>query len=336
MHPATEAWRRTTVRHRQLASEPRPAGSNGWHERRSTAQWPGPRQPRELRPRRRRLRGRRTPGRAGGRGLSGRAGRAEVFDAPNMLGMRTEALLTLGDHAGAAQTLDRAEAFAAGCPAAIPSTPCACASGACAASPCSTAVTGRCARDPGAHARAVRAPVAGDGAEAAALHNMLGIVGKFTGTFDGRRGPLRPRAAIYERLVAARTVIATLRHNLGGLAHSRGDLDTAERETRRALEMRTESMAPPIPTGPAIAASLEGFCRARPPRRGRARAAPHRARTSRPPSGPTISRSRSPAPRSPRPCTAGRLDEADAAYREGLRRASARRAPGIRCSPRRC
>ena len=170
------------------------------------------------------------------------------FDAPNMLRMRTEALLTLGDHAGAARTLDRADPFAAELPAGEPFDNLRVQLG---------RLRGVALLDggdrPGARAVLTRtlelceATVGADGAEAASLHNMLGIVGKFMGTFDSAAEHYARALAIYERLEAAPAVIATLRHNLGGLAHSRGDLETAERETRRALDMRTASHGPSHP-----------------------------------------------------------------------------------------
>jgi tetratricopeptide (TPR) repeat protein len=170
------------------------------------------------------------------------------FDAPNMLGMRTEALLTLGDHAGAAQTLDRADAFVDKLPAGEPFDNLRVQLG---------RLRGVALLDggdrPGARATLTRtlelceATVGSDGAEAASLHNMLGIVGKFTGTFDSAAEHYARALEIYTRLEAAPAVIATLRHNLGGLAHSRGDLETAERETRCALEMRTASHGPSHP-----------------------------------------------------------------------------------------
>ena len=170
------------------------------------------------------------------------------FDAPNMLGMRTEALLTLGDHAGAAQTLDRADAFAVKLPGGEPFDNLRVQLG---------RLRGVALLDggdrPGARAMLERtlelceATVGGDGAEAAGLHNMLGIVGKFMGTFDDAAEHYARALEIYERLEAAPAVIATLHHNLGGLAHSRGDLETAERETRRALEMRTAAQGPAHP-----------------------------------------------------------------------------------------
>jgi tetratricopeptide (TPR) repeat protein len=182
------------------------------------------------------------------------------FDAPNMLRVRTEALLTLGDHAGAARTLDRADAFAAKLPAGEPFDNLRVQLG---------RLRGAALLDggdrPGARAVLTRtlelcgATVGADGADAAALHNMLGIVGKFTGTFDAAAEHYARALEIYERLQAAPAIIATLHHNLGGLAHSRGDLETAERETRRALEMRTASHGPAHPDTAADRGQLGGI-----------------------------------------------------------------------------
>ena len=182
------------------------------------------------------------------------------FDAPNMLGMRTEALLTLGDHAGAAQTLDRADAFAAKLPGGEPFDNLRVQLG---------RLRGVALLDggdrPGARAMLDRTlelceeTVGADGAEAAGLHNMLGIVGKFMGTFDAAAEHYARALAIYERLEAAPAIIATLLHNLGGLAHSRGDLETAERETRRALEMRTEAQGPAHPDAAGDRGQLGGI-----------------------------------------------------------------------------
>ena len=261
------------------------------------------------------------------------------FDAPNMLGMRTEALLTLGDHAGAAQTLDRAEAFAAKLPAGEPFDSLRVRLG---------RLRGVALLDggdrPGARAMLLRtlelceATVGADGADAAALHNMLGIVGKFTGTFDSAAEHYARALEIYERLEAAPAVIATLHHNLGGLAHSRGDLETAERETRRALEMRTRvAWSRPPGHGRRSRPARRDPVRARPPRGGRARAAAHGGRTSPPPSVRTISRSRSPTPRSARPCTGPAASTRPTRPTARVSpRASARRVPSIRCWPPRC
>lgn len=170
------------------------------------------------------------------------------FDAPNMLRLRAEALLTLGDHAAAAQTLDRADAYAAALPAGEPFDRLRVHLG---------RLRGLALLDAGDRpaARTVltdtlalcEATLGPDDADAAGLHNMLGIVGKFMGTFDAAATHYARAIEIYERSGAAPGVIAALHHNLGGLAHSRGDLPTAERETRRALELHTDSHGPAHP-----------------------------------------------------------------------------------------
>ena len=164
------------------------------------------------------------------------------FDAPNMLRLRADALLTLGDHAAAAQTLDRADAFAAKLPTGDPFDRLRVQLG---------RLRGVARLDGGDRpgARAVlettldlcEQSLGPDDPDAAGVHNMLGIVGKFTGTFDDAAAHYARALEIYETVGAGPGVIATLHHNLGGLAHSRGDLVTAERETRRALELHTES-----------------------------------------------------------------------------------------------
>jgi len=66
--------------------------------------------------------------------------------------------------------------------------------------------------------------------EAGALHNMLGGVGKFSATFDSAAAHYARAIEIYRAAGAADGVLAGLHHNLGGLAHSRGDLASAARE----------------------------------------------------------------------------------------------------------
>ncbi len=170
------------------------------------------------------------------------------FDAPNMLRLRADALLTLGEHAAAAHTLDRADAFAAALPAGQPFDRLRVRLG---------RLRGLALLDAGDRpaARAVLDTTLGlcertlgaDDAEAGGLHNMLGMVGKFMGTFDDAAEHYARALAIYTRAGGPPGVIATLHHNLGGLAHSRGDLETAERETRRALELHTDSHGPAHP-----------------------------------------------------------------------------------------
>lgn len=242
------------------------------------------------------------------------------FDAPNMLRLRADALLTLGDHQAAARTLDRADAFAAKLPAGDPFDRLRVQLG---------RLRGVALLDAGDRpgARAVlqttlsvcKDTLGADDGDAAALHNMLGIVGKFMGTFDDAAAHYARALEIYEHAGAHRGVIATLRHNLGGLAHSRGDLVTAERETRRALELHTESHGPAHPDTAGdrgqLAAILSELGRHEEAERELRRTAEDFAAAYGPDHvevaiahtalGAALHR-------------VGRLDEADAAYREGL------------------
>jgi len=164
------------------------------------------------------------------------------FDAPNMLRVRADVLLTLGDHAAAAQTLDRADAFAAALPAGEPFDRLRVQLGRLRGVALLDAGDRPGARTALTHALELcESTLGADDPDAAALHNMLGIVGKFMGTFDAAAEHYARAIALYEGAGATGGVMAALRHNLGGLAHSRGDLPTAERETRRALELHTAS-----------------------------------------------------------------------------------------------
>jgi tetratricopeptide (TPR) repeat protein len=242
------------------------------------------------------------------------------FDAPNMLRMRAEALLALGDHAEAARTLDRADAFAAALPSGDPfdrldvhlgrlrGLALLDAGDRPAARDVLTRTLARCEQTLGA-----------DDPDAAALHNMLGIVGKFMGTFDDAAAHYARALEIYRQSGGAQTVIATLHHNLGGLAHSRGDLMTAERETRRALELHSEHPGPAHPDTASdrgqLAAILSELGRHDEAERELRRTAEDFAAAL----GPdhvevAIARTALGAALH----RAGRLDEADAAYREGL------------------
>ncbi len=167
------------------------------------------------------------------------------FDAPNLLRVGAEALLALGDHAAAARTLDRADALAGRLPQGEPFDRLRVHLG---------RLRGVALLDGGDRpaARAVlqrtlercEATLGSEDADAAALHNMLGVVGKFVGTFDTAAEHYARAIEIFERTGASPVVLGALHHNLGGLAHSRGDLVTAERETRRALGLRTDFLGP--------------------------------------------------------------------------------------------
>jgi tetratricopeptide (TPR) repeat protein len=160
-----------------------------------------------------------------------------------MLRVRAEALLTLGEHAAAARTLDRAHALAAALPAGDPFDLLLVELGRLRGLALLDAGDRAGARD--ALTRALErceATLGADDVAAGALHNLLGIVGKFLGTFDDAAEHYARSLEIHERAGGAPAVIATLHHNLGGLAHSRGDLETAERETRRALDLHVEAL----------------------------------------------------------------------------------------------
>jgi hypothetical protein len=170
------------------------------------------------------------------------------FDAPNMLRLRADALLTLGEHAAAAQTLDRADAFATALPAGEPFDRLRVHLGRLRGLALLDAGDRRAARAVLTDAlRLCEETLGPDDADAAGLHNMLGIVGKFMGTFDEAAEHYARAIEIHESAGAPPGVLATLHHNLGGLAHSRGDLATAERETRRALDLHVESHGPAHP-----------------------------------------------------------------------------------------
>jgi tetratricopeptide (TPR) repeat protein len=242
------------------------------------------------------------------------------FDAPNMLRVRAEALLALGDHAEAARTLDRADAFAAALPAGDPFDRLLVHLG---------RLRGLALLDagdrPGSRAALTRAlercerTLGGEDPDAGALHNMLGIVGKFMGTFDDAAEHYARALEIYERSSGEPAVIATLHHNLGGLAHSRGDLQSAECETRRALELHAACKGAEHPDAASdrgqLAAILSELGRHDEAERELRRTADDFAAAL----GPdhlevAIARTALGAALH----RAGRLDEADAAYREGL------------------
>ncbi len=86
-----------------------------------------------------------------------------------------------------------------------------------------------------------------DSRELAVLLNECGILGKYLGRFAEAERHYRRALAIYARHgeVASASVAAIL-HNLGGLAHERGDHQTAYGYARRGLEVR-EALAEPDP-----------------------------------------------------------------------------------------
>lgn len=242
------------------------------------------------------------------------------FDAPNMLRVRAQALLATGDHIAAAAALDRADELAAALPGGEPFDRL-------------RAQLGRLRGEtllaagdrPGARAALEQAlgeseaTLDPDDVDAAAIHNMLGIVGKFSGTFDSAAEHYARAIAIYRAAGAPGATLAALHHNLGGLAHSRGDLKTAARETRRALELHAAAVGDAHPDTAAdrgqLAAILSELGRHEEAERELRRTARDMAAAHGPDHvevgiahtalGAALHR-------------AGRLAEADVAYREGL------------------
>jgi len=170
------------------------------------------------------------------------------FDAPNMLRLGACALLRAGDHAGSLATLDRAQQLAQALPPGDPFD----RLGVQLERLRGEALLAAGDR-PGARAALLRslerceATLGAEDIDAAVAHNMLGILGKFTGRFDDAVLHYTRAGEIFRAHGAADDVLGVLHHNLGGLAHSRGDLQTAERETRRALELHMAAHGPSHP-----------------------------------------------------------------------------------------
>ncbi|MGI8683374.1 MAG: tetratricopeptide repeat protein, partial [Mycobacteriales bacterium] len=182
------------------------------------------------------------------------------FDAPNMLRTKAQAHLDLGDHGAATVTLDRAQALAEPLPPGEPFD----------------RLRVHLARMRGeallasgdrSGARAAleaalslcEATIGGEDVDTAVVHNGLGIVGKFSGAFDEAARHYARAGEIFGRMGASDRVLGALHHNLGGLAHSRGDLITAERETRRALQLHTATDGPAHPDTAADRGQLGGI-----------------------------------------------------------------------------
>lgn len=72
----------------------------------------------------------------------------------------------------------------------------------------------------------------------AAAHNELGVLGKFSGRYAEADRHYRDALPILRRLYGARSAqVATLWHNLGGLAHARGAFHEGERASRKSVEL---------------------------------------------------------------------------------------------------
>src|SRR5690349_18264988 len=94
---------------------------------------------------------------------------------------------------------------------------------------------------------AVQRVLGPDSRELAVLLNERGILGKHLGRFAEAERHYRRALAIYARRgEVASAGVAAILHNLGGLAHERGDHQTAYGYARRGLEVR-EALAEPDP-----------------------------------------------------------------------------------------
>jgi tetratricopeptide (TPR) repeat protein len=79
--------------------------------------------------------------------------------------------------------------------------------------------------------------------EVAELHNDLGMTFKYVGRFNEAEAAYDRARVILEGLPDVDPEdLAALFHNLGGLAHARGDFETAEPLARHAVEIRSRSL----------------------------------------------------------------------------------------------
>ena len=74
-----------------------------------------------------------------------------------------------------------------------------------------------------------------DDVEALLLHNCIGVTAKFTGEVELAACHYERALEILRSRGGDDLMLAGLHHNLGGLAHTRGDMATAEMHTREAL-----------------------------------------------------------------------------------------------------
>jgi tetratricopeptide (TPR) repeat protein len=131
-----------------------------------------------------------------------------------------------------------------------------------------------------------RAPDAGPVLRSA-VYTALGVLAKERGELDRAQAWYARVRAVHDAAGATDVDEAALRHNLAGLAHARGDHDTAERLARQAVGLRRQGTANPVAVavdlavlGSALAGqgrldaarqvfaeALDAYRAARPPRR---------------------------------------------------------------------
>jgi len=86
--------------------------------------------------------------------------------------------------------------------------------------------------------------------------NGLGVIYKFQGRYADAEAVYRRALRIVESGEGAPDSLATLMHNLGGLAHARGDFAAGEPLARRAVELREAAHGR---NHPAVAADIEAW-----------------------------------------------------------------------------
>ncbi|WP_256105962.1 tetratricopeptide repeat protein [Streptomyces sp. ODS05-4] len=99
-----------------------------------------------------------------------------------------------------------------------------------------------------------RVEAAADAEDVVTLCNELGVVLKYSGKFDAAAGFYGKALGL---LSGANSLeLATIHHNIAGLAHARGDHAAAEGPARRAVAVRTDVLGPDHPDVAADCAAL--------------------------------------------------------------------------------
>src|SRR5204863_6495419 len=84
-----------------------------------------------------------------------------------------------------------------------------------------------------------------DAPEVAAVLNERGMVLRYTGRFDDAAACYeRARRTLERELGPSHPELATIHHNLAGLAQARGDLAAAEPAARHAVALREDALGP--------------------------------------------------------------------------------------------
>ncbi|MEU4172125.1 tetratricopeptide repeat protein [Streptomyces sp. NPDC026665] len=91
----------------------------------------------------------------------------------------------------------------------------------------------------------------------AMFHNEFGMVCKYSGNFDQAAVSYETALTLVEAMEPVNeSDLADIHHNLGGLAHARGDYAAAEGPARRAVAIRERALGPSHPEAAADRAAL--------------------------------------------------------------------------------